>query len=84
MADLSSERSLRARIGAYALHAKYDSKEITKPARAAFIHRFELQVDPELTLPLAERERRAQAALKSHMNLLALRSAQARSRGGKA
>lgn len=35
---------LRGRIGAHPLHAKYDSREITAPARAAFMTRFEKEV----------------------------------------
>jgi len=43
-----AERSLRGRIGAHALHAKYDSRELTASARGAFLDRFERQVDPDL------------------------------------
>lgn len=71
-------RSLRGRIGAYALHAKYDSRELTAPARAKFLARFLEQVDPDRTLPEQERLRRAYQALRAHMARLALRSAQAR------
>ena len=35
-----AERSERARKAAFALHAKYDSKVITAPGRAAFLSRF--------------------------------------------
>ena len=44
------------------------------------MRRFEQQVDPDGTLPIEERQRRAQFALKAHMAELALRSAQARAR----
>lgn len=53
------QRSLRARIAAYSLHSQRDSREITAPARKAFLDRFEKQVDPDCVLPLEERLRRA-------------------------
>jgi hypothetical protein len=31
------QRSLRARLGAHTLHSRYDSRELTKPARAGFM-----------------------------------------------
>lgn len=75
------ERSLRARIGAYALHAKHDPKETTSNARAAFLARFEQEVDPEGKLPPEERQRRAHYARKAHFAKLALQSARARRQG---
>ena len=72
------ERSLRGKIGAYALHSKYDSREITRAARAAYLAKWANEVDPEGVLPEDERDRRAESALKSHMAKLALKSAQAR------
>jgi hypothetical protein len=47
-------------------------------ARAAFIARFEKEVDPERTLPVAERARRAESARRAHMSRLALASSKAR------
>lgn len=79
MADRST-RSQVARIGAYALHATHDSREITKPARAAFLGRFEREVPAEITDPL-ERARRAEYLKKAYFAKLALRSAQARRKG---
>lgn len=73
-----SERVLRARLAAYALHAKYDARETTAAARAAFLDRFERDVDPDGVLSAPERQRRAQAARKAYFTRLALRSAQAR------
>lgn len=70
--------SLRGRMGAHALHAKYDSREVTAPARAAFFARFEREVDPENVLPEAERRRRAEHARKAYYAGLALKSAAAR------
>ncbi len=72
------ERTLRARMAAYTLHAKRDARETTAAARAAFLDRFDRMVDPEGTLPAAERQRRAAAARKAYFTGLALRSAQAR------
>jgi hypothetical protein len=74
----TSERVLTGRIGAYVLHSKYDSHELTKAARAAFESKFEREVDPDGVLPLEERLRRAEMARKAHYARLALKSAQAR------
>jgi hypothetical protein len=68
----------RGRIGAYALHARYDSRELTAPARKAFLDRFEREVDPEGKLPEEERARRAEYAKRAYFTRLALQSAQAR------
>ena len=73
-----SVRTLRARLGAHALHSQCDSREITSNARAAFLSRFEREVDPDGTLPVAERERRAAHARKAYFTRLALKSAMAR------
>ncbi len=72
------ERTLRARVAAHTLHATHDPHETTAAARAAFLARFEDQVDPERVLPAGERQRRARHALKAHMSRLALASAKAR------
>jgi hypothetical protein len=72
------ERSLRARIGAHALHSTHDPTDITANARAAFLARFEHEVDPERLLPEAERLRRAEHARKAHFTRLALASVRAR------
>jgi len=74
------ERVLHSRLAAHTLHSKYDSKELTAPARRAFLDGFETQVDPEGILPLAERQRRAAHARKAHFTKLALASARARRR----
>lgn len=70
-------RLLRAQMAAYCLHAKRDPVETT---RAAFMDRFERQVDPDRRLPEAERRRRADAARKAHFIKLALKSAEVRRR----
>jgi len=67
-------------LSCYSLHAKRDPKETTQAARAAFLNRFEREVDPDGSLPPAERARRAQADLRAHMTRLALASSRPRSR----
>lgn len=74
-----SERALRARIAAHALHAQGGTS--TKAGTAAFLARFERQVDPAGTLAPEERARRAEHALKAHMSALALKASRARARG---
>ncbi len=76
-----SERSMRARLGAYAAHAAHDTKETTRAAREASpvnVAYFEALVDPEGLLPEDERLRRAEAARKAHYTKMALASAIAR------
>jgi hypothetical protein len=79
-----SERSLRARLAAYELHSQYDSRDLTAKARATFLQRFEDEVDPDRTLPEAERIRRAEAKRRAYFTRLALKSAQARRRKAEA
>lgn len=43
----AEQRVLRARLGAYHLHATHDPKETTRKVRAAFATRFEREVDPD-------------------------------------
>ena len=76
----SAERTLAGRIGAFSLHAQGGTN--TKPARAAFLARFEKQVDPNGVLSITERIRRAAAARKAHFARMALKSAKARRRRG--
>ncbi len=75
-----TERSLRSRLGGLTTAARHDTREITAPARAAFMSKFEAEVDPLGTLDPAERARRAEAARKAHFTRLALRSAQSRAK----
>jgi hypothetical protein len=79
-AQEAAERSLRARMAAYVLHSRYDSRELTEPARQAFDKRFDREVDPDGKLPPADRRRRAGAARRAYFARLAMRSAQARRR----
>ena len=71
------DASLRGRIGGYTKAAKHPADELTTAARRGFMARFEPQ-DPDLDQ--AERQRRAQAALKAHMAKLAYLSSKARGR----
>ena len=73
-----AERTLRARMAAHVSHARHDSKERTQPARDKFEERFVDEVDPDRTLPEAERNRRAAHARKAYFTGLALKSAKAR------
>jgi len=75
-----ASRSLAGRVGACALHSKYDSRELTKNARAKFDQRFIDEVDPVRVLPESERLRRAEHARKAYSTRLALLSAKARKR----
>ena len=76
------DAALRGRIGAFRLHATHDPKETTHKARAAFLEKFEREVDPDGTLPPEERARRAEAARKAHMAKLAYQSAKTRRQRG--
>jgi hypothetical protein len=85
-----SERSRRARLGAYTLHSRHDSRKTTAKARATFLSRFEREVDPDGILSPEERSRRAEYAKKAYFTRLAQKSARsrrmravARKRGGK-
>lgn len=66
-----AERSLRGRMGAYVVHARYDPRQTTAPARAAFMKRFLDEVDPDRVLPEPERQRRAASARKAYFTRLA-------------
>jgi hypothetical protein len=77
-ADAASQRALRARMAAYTMHAAHDSRVTTRNAREAFMATFERQVDPDGTLPMPERLRRAEALKKAYFVGLAMKSAKAR------
>jgi len=74
-----AERTLRARLGAHALHAKHDARLTTAAARAALLTKFEREVDPDGALTPEERQKRAEHARKAHMTRIALLAARARS-----
>ena len=77
----TTERSLRARIAAYSLHAQRNPLETTKAARSAFLSKFLAEIPADL--PEDERLRRAASARRAHFSRMALRSAQARRRRAK-
>jgi hypothetical protein len=72
------QRRLRARIGAFAMHARNGAEP--PGSAAARIARFEREVDPDDTLPSAERARRAEAAMRAHMTRLAFNRSRAAAR----
>jgi hypothetical protein len=65
-------------MGAFRVHAMGLTN--TGPARKAFMERFEREVDPTGSLPLAERTKRAKAARSAHFKGLALKSSVARAK----
>lgn len=74
-----AERSLRGQIAVHESWARTpDRAARTEKARKAALDRFERQVDPDGTLPPAERAKRAENARKAYFSRLALKSAQAR------
>jgi hypothetical protein len=52
----------------------YDRSARTRPAREAFLRRFEREVDPDGTLPPDEHHRRAEHAKRAYMLRLAKRA----------
>lgn len=74
------DRVWRARLGAHSLFAKHDAREVTAPARQAFLDRFEKEVDPTGTLPPDERARRAAHARSLYFSRLGKKSARSRAR----
>jgi hypothetical protein len=73
-----AERSLHARMAAYAMHARHDSRQTSAPGRTAFLARFERQVDPDGRLDAEERARRAELARRAYFARLSLAAAKAR------
>ena len=74
----AAERALQGRLAAHTKWATADPVEGTKAARAAFLDRFEKQVDPAGLLTPVDRAKRAEHARKAYFTGLALKSAQAR------
>jgi hypothetical protein len=74
-----AQRTLRARVAAYARAAKY-GPEVTRPAFTGRMAKLAAQVDPEGVLPDWERQRRATALLRSQMAALSLKASRARSK----
>ncbi len=73
-----AERSLHARMAAHAMHAQHDARVTTVNGRAAFLARFEREVDPDGVLDPQERARRAEHARRAYMASLSLAAAKAR------
>jgi hypothetical protein len=76
MPDSQGERSLRARNAALSRSAVTPGHEISAPARKARLQKYYDETDP--SLPPAERQRQADAALRRDMTRLSLRASQAR------
>lgn len=74
-----TERTQIAKIAANSRWAMTDDRAAAMaPARAGMQKKFEDQVDPDRTLPAAERARRVESARKAHYQRMALASAKAR------
>ena len=79
MSATPTERRMAAQIAAHeSWAATPDRTARTANGRAAFLDRFEREVDPENVLPPAERARRAEHAKQAYFARLALRSAKSR------
>ncbi len=72
------EQSLRGRLAAHILHARRDPRETTANGRAAFLARFEREVDPAEQLDPSERRRRAEQARRAYFARLSLAAVKAR------
>lgn len=70
--------STYGRIGAHRQHALHDGHETTAAATAAFLSRFEREVDPDGKLPPAERAKRAEHAKRAYFIALAAKRRLAR------
>lgn len=79
-----TERSLRSRIAAHTLHARYDSTVLTAPARQAARIALDARLTAEISnsgaLNKIEIARRLDHARRAHFARLALKSAKARRR----
>jgi hypothetical protein len=82
-----AERSQIAALGAHGLHSKHDPRVTSRPGRAASAQKLNArllrEIDPDNSLPPAERERRLGHARKAHFLKLAMLSARARRAGGR-
>ncbi|HEX2915593.1 MAG TPA: hypothetical protein VH186_32835 [Chloroflexia bacterium] len=67
---MSKEHQIWGKRGAEKLHSLYNSEELTRPARKAFLDKFNRQVDPNNELSETERAKRAEHAKKEHMRKL--------------
>lgn len=75
-------KNINARIAAEISWARTSDRSArTRPAREAFLKRFDREVDPDGKLPPEERRRRAEHALRAHMLRLRKRSGAPRKTG---
>lgn len=65
-------------MAAHMMNARNDPRVTTQAGRAAFLARFEREVDPDGRLNPEERDRRAAHARRAYFLALSLKSAQAR------
>ena len=80
-----SLRRLRSSIAANSRWAhEADRSAATSPGRAAFMAKFEREVDPDHRLTPEERAKRVENAIKAHFSSLALKSAKARQKSADA
>jgi hypothetical protein len=76
---MSSKHAINGRIGAEISWSRTaDRSARTRPAREAFLRRFEREVDPDGKLPVEERRRRAEHAKRAYMLQLAKRAVRVR------
>lgn len=79
---MSAKDPERVSIGRLGAHVKWAQTEnrtaATQAARDGLMRKFEDQVDPDRTLPAAERAKRAESARKAHYQRMALASVKAR------
>lgn len=80
MALTPEQRRLRAQIAANTRWSRENPTANAIRAQAGLLAKFEREVDPDGTLPPAERARRVESAKRAHFQRLALRSAQSRRR----
>ena len=78
MSPTRAQRQAWGRLGAHTALANHGGEKLTAAARAAFLDRFEKQVDPDGVLDPAERSKRAEFARKAYFQRLALKSAETR------
>jgi hypothetical protein len=60
------------------MHAQHDTRQTSANGRAAFLARFEREVDPDGRLDPGERARRAEQARRAYFARLSLAAAKAR------
>lgn len=74
----AEHRSRAARVAIYTRLATANRTEMTAPARAAAMDRFEKQVDPDGVLDPAERAQRAEYAKKAYFTAISAKGVASR------